>query len=77
MSMMSRGKRIVKEKASHKIDAIIALVMATHAASSEGEKPMPGVFFVNGRRSIDLTQQDIERRRALKKSRFQKWIMGE
>jgi len=29
-----RGMRIVKEKASHKIDAIIALAMATHAAST-------------------------------------------
>lgn len=29
-----RGMRIVKEKSSHKIDAIVALAMATHAAST-------------------------------------------
>lgn len=32
-----RGMRIVKEKASHKIDAIVALAMATHAASTRPE----------------------------------------
>jgi phage terminase large subunit-like protein len=33
-----RGMRIVKEKASHKIDAIVALAMAVLGVSSSGEK---------------------------------------
>ena len=36
-----RGMRIVKEKASHKIDAIVALAMAVLASSSSGEKVTP------------------------------------
>jgi phage terminase large subunit-like protein len=36
-----RGMRIVKEKASHKIDAIVALAMATHAASTAPESEQP------------------------------------
>ena len=48
-----RGMRIVKEKASHKIDAIVALAMAVCAASSQVEECLPGVFFVGGR-NIDV-----------------------
>jgi phage terminase large subunit-like protein len=36
-----RGMRIVKEKANHKIDAIVALAMATHAASTAPESEQP------------------------------------
>ncbi|MBU1206451.1 MAG: terminase family protein [Proteobacteria bacterium] len=36
-----RGMRIVKEKASHKIDAIVALAMAVHAASTAPESEQP------------------------------------
>jgi phage terminase large subunit-like protein len=36
-----RGMRIVKEKASHKIDAIVALAMAVCAATSAPEKTQP------------------------------------
>jgi phage terminase large subunit-like protein len=37
----SRGQRIVKEKASHKIDAIVALAMAVHAGSTSPETELP------------------------------------
>ena len=36
-----RGMRIVKEKSSHKIDAIVALAMAVHAASTAPETEQP------------------------------------
>jgi phage terminase large subunit-like protein len=36
-----RGMRIVKEKSSHKIDAIVALAMAVHAASTAPESEQP------------------------------------
>lgn len=39
-----RGMRIVKEKASHKIDAIVALAMAVSGACSYGEGRSPGVI---------------------------------
>jgi len=43
-----RGMRIVKEKASHKIDAIVALAMAVCGAVGQGEEVLPGFFFVGG-----------------------------
>ena len=41
-----RGIQIVKVKRGHKIDAIVALAMATRAASSGDVKPSPGLFFI-------------------------------
>jgi phage terminase large subunit-like protein len=35
----TRGWRIAKEKASHKIDVVVALAMAAHAAVQEGAQP--------------------------------------
>lgn len=42
-----RGIQIVKLKRGHKIDAIVALATAVCSASSEGDKPTPGLFFVS------------------------------
>jgi len=42
-----RGMRIVKEKSSHKIDAIVALAMATYGASSQGEERLPGLVIID------------------------------
>ena len=48
-----RGIRIVKEKASHKIDSIVALAMAVRGASQEEEGAIP-FFFAGSTRSPDL-----------------------
>ena len=36
-----RGWRIAKEKASHKIDVVVALAMSAHGAVHEGEANVP------------------------------------
>jgi len=54
-----RGMRIVKERVSHKIDAIIALAMATLGAG--GQEKVPGFFFVSpGNRGPDLQEKFAE-----------------
>jgi hypothetical protein len=65
----SRGWRIAKEKQSHKIDAVVALAIACHAAVDHGyeqETPVttPG-YYVNGveiiaPRSFELSQAAVE-----------------
>jgi phage terminase large subunit-like protein len=66
----TRGMMIVKTKASHKIDCIVALAMATGAAGIE--KGTPGVFFIGQKKepprvdqlptSIEATMTEAARR---------------
>jgi len=77
-----RGIQIVKVKRGHQIDAVVALATAVCAASSEGEKPMPGVFFAGGDRPREgMTEEErarrIERRREIKDKRMERWLRGD
>jgi hypothetical protein len=52
----ARGWRIAKEKASHKIDAVVALAIACHAAVSMREPDEPPIVmpFFHGKNSGDI-----------------------
>lgn len=74
-----RGMRIVKEKQSHKIDAIVALAMAVCGAVGESEA-IPGFIFISRERGVvpKAEQADLwARQKARNESRMRRWLMGD
>jgi hypothetical protein len=53
-----RGKRIAKEKQSHKIDVVIALAMAALGAAKEGPQNEPGIIEFTRTAALRMHQQD-------------------
>lgn len=68
-----RGMRIVKEKASHKIDAIVALAMAVSGANVQEMKP--GFFFAGP--GVPMTQPATERQVNPRNTRMGRWLRGD
>jgi phage terminase large subunit-like protein len=70
-----RGMRIVKEKSSHRIDAIVSLSMATFSALTQ-DSAQPGLFFCGGKEATSsLRKEHPERVQNL--TRMQKWFLDE
>jgi phage terminase large subunit-like protein len=70
-----RGMRIVKEKVSHKIDAIVALAMAVCGALGQVEKSMPGFFIVGGRARLE-SEPDLQAAKSRHEKRVRDWLEG-
>jgi len=70
-----RGMRIVKEKSSHKIDAIVALAMAVQGISTE-DQAQPGLFFIGGKEPPSTLRKE-QPERVQNMSRIERWFLDE